>query len=209
MSRVSAGVGAFPIGVYRPAETLLHRLPVGAKVLGLAMLSVAIVAVRSMPAAWAFLAVSLGLALLARVELRTLARATRGVLIIATVVAAFQWWLFGRDRAIESFLDLLSLAVAALVLTSTTPVNAMLDALVRWLGPLRRVGVRPDRVALAFTLAIAALPGTLTLVRQTRDAARARGLGRHPRAYLTPFVIRVVARAQDTGAALQARGLGD
>ncbi len=47
------------------------------------------------------------------------------------------------------------------------------------------------------------------LALETRDAARARGLGRHPRAYLTPFVIRVVARAHETGDALTARGLGD
>ena len=41
------------------------------------------------------------------------------------------------------------------------------------------------------------------------EAARARGLGRHPRAYLTPFVIRVVARAHETGDALHARGITD
>ncbi|RYI99787.1 MAG: energy-coupling factor transporter transmembrane protein EcfT, partial [Actinomycetales bacterium] len=109
----------------------------------------------------------------------------------------------------ESFLDLVTLALVALTLTATTPVNAMLDAIVRWIGPLRRVGVDPERVALTFSLAIAALPGTVALALETRDAARARGLGKHPRAFLTPFVIRVVARAHETGAALEARGLAD
>ena len=74
--------------------------------------------------------------------------------------------------------------------------------------PFRRL-VDPERVALTITLAIGALPGTVALALETRDAARARGLSRHPRAYLTPFVIRVVARAHETGDALQARGLGD
>ena len=87
--------------------------------------------------------------------------------------------------------------------------NAILDALIRWITPLRRIGVDPDRVALTIGLAIQALPGTVALALETRDAARARGLGSHPRAYLTPFVIRVVARAHETGDALHARGIGD
>ncbi len=125
------------------------------------------------------------------------------------MVSAFQWWIDGPAKAIETLVDLLALALAAIVVSATTSVNAMLDAIVRWVGPFRRVGVDPERVALTFSMAIGALPGTVTLALETRDAARARGLGRHPRAYVTPFVIRVVARAHETGDALHARGLGD
>lgn len=196
------------VGVYQPGTTLLHRLPVGVKLGGLAMLSLAIVLVRSMPASWVFLAVALLLALVARVRLRTLLRAARGVLLLAAFVGAFQWWWYGRDKAVETFVDLIALSLAAVVVTATTPVNTMLDAFIRWITPLRRVGVKPERVALAFGLAIQALPGTIALALETRDAARARGV-RHPRAFLTPFVIRVVARAHETGDALHARGIGD
>ena len=197
------------VGVYQPGSGLLHRLPVGTKLLGLAVLSLAIVLVRSMPASWVFLAIALGLALLARVRVGTLARAARMVLLMAAFVGALQWWWYGRDKAVETFVDLVALSLAAVVVSATTPVNAMLDAFIRWIGPLRRVGVDPERVALAIGLAIQALPGTVALALETRDAARARGLGRHPRAYLTPFVIRVVARAHETGDALHARGVGD
>ena len=109
----------------------------------------------------------------------------------------------------ETLVDLVALALAAITVSATTPVNAMLDTLVRAVRPLRRVGVDPERVALTISLAIGALPGTLALALETRDAARARGLGRHPRVYLTPFVVRVVARAHEQGDALAARGLGD
>jgi biotin transport system permease protein len=197
------------VGVYQPGETLLHRLPVGVKVLGLGAFSLAVVLVRDVRASWVFLAVALAVALLARTRLAVLARATRVVLLFAVFVAALQWWLYGRDKAVETLVDLVALALAAVVVSATTPVNAMLDALVRWVRPLRRVGVDPDRVALTFALAIQSLPGTVALALETRDAARARGLGRHPRAYLTPFVIRVVARAHETGDALHARGIGD
>ncbi|WP_262847742.1 energy-coupling factor transporter transmembrane component T [Mumia quercus] len=197
------------IGTYQPGDSPLHRLPVGVKVAGLAVLSVAVVAVRSMPAAWAYLAVALVVAAVARVPLRLLARAARAVLVVAVVIAAFQWWFHGRDRAIETLLDLVTLSLMAVVLTATTPVNAMLDAFVRWITPLRRLGVDPDRVALTISLAMQAIPGTFAIAAETRDAARARGLERRPRAYLSPFVIRVVARAQETGDALAARGVGD
>ena len=195
-------------GVYQPGDSVLHRLWVGAKVAGLAGFSLAVVLVRSMPASWVFLAVATVLALVARIELRLLVRSLRPVLYMGLVFGAVQWLLYGPARAIEAVVDLLALALAAIVVSSTTPVNAMLDAFIRWIGPLRHVGVDPDRVALTVGLAIQALPGTVALAVETRDAARARGL-RHPRAYLTPFVIRVVARAHETGAALHARGIGD
>ena len=197
------------VGVHRPGTTLLHRLPVGAKLLGLALLSIAIVVVRGPVSALVFLAVAIVLALLGRLDLRLVARSLRTVLVIALLVALLQWWLFSLDRAVESLLDLVSLALLALTLSVTTAVTAMLDAVVRWLGPLRRTGLDPDRVALTIGLAVQALPGTLALAQETRDAARARGLDRSPRAHLTPFVIRVVARAHETGDALKARGIGE
>jgi biotin transport system permease protein len=196
-------------GLHQPGDTLLHRLPVGSKVLGLAILSLAVVLVRDVRAAPVFLAVTLLLAAVARVPLRSVWRAARGVLLIAVVASLFQWWWYGGEKAVETFLDLLSLGLAALSLTATTEVNEMVDALARWARPLKVLGVDPDRVALTVALTIGALPGTIALARETRDAARARGLDRNPRAYLSPFVIRVVARAHESGDALHARGIGD
>ena len=196
------------VGVYQPGHTALHRLPVGVKLAGLAAFSLTIVLVRSMPASLVFLGLAVALALLGRVSLPSLLRAARGVLVVALLVAGLQWWLSGYAKAVETLVDLVTLALAAAVLSATTPVHAMLDAIVRWVAPLRRVGVDPERVALTFTLAIQALPGTITLAVETRDAARARGL-RSPRAHLSPFVVRVIARAHETGDALAARGIGD
>lgn len=196
-------------GLYQPRSTVLHRLPIGTKVLGLAVLSLAIVLVRDVRAAPVFLAVTLLLALVAWVPMRSLWRAARGVLLIAVVAGALQWWWYGAPKAVETFIDLISLALAALSLTATTTVNEMVDALARWARPLRVIGVDPDRVALTVALTVGALPETIAIARETRDAARARGVDRNPRAYLSPFVIRVVARAHESGDALHARGVGD
>ena len=185
------------------------RLPVGAKVLALLALSITTVALRGVPAAVILVAITLTLALVTRVPGRMLLRTLRGIVLFAVAVAALQWWWTGPGRAIESLLDLTTLALLGLLLTATTPVGDMLEAFVRWAGPLRHAGVDPERVGLVISMAIQSIPATITLARETRDAARSRGLAGSPRALLTPFVIRIVARAHETGAALQARGIGD
>lgn len=185
------------------------RLPVGAKMLTLIALSITTVALHGVRSAAVLLGLVLVLAVSTRVPARTLLRTLRGIVLFAVVVAALQWWWIGPGRALESLLDLTTLALLGLLLTATTPVGDMLEAFVRWAGPLRRFGVDPERVGLVISMAVEAIPGTITLARETRDAARTRGLERSPRALLTPFVIRVVARAHEKGAALQARGIGD
>jgi len=105
---------------------------------------------------------------------------------------------------------LLLVAVAAAgLLTLTTSVTAMLDVLVRVLGPLRRVGVDPDRVALVLALAIRAVPVLLGTYHEARDARRARGMERSARALVTPLVLRTIRHADAVGEALAARGVDD
>ncbi|TIC80798.1 CbiQ family ECF transporter T component [Nocardioides sp. GY 10127] len=202
------------VALHRPGTSLLHRAPVGAKLGGLVLLSAVAVALDDPPtlglaSAAGALLVALLAGAVAGQRLSDLRASVRPLLLPLVVLGALQVLLAGPLEAARTVLLLLGLTLAASVVTATTALNAMLDAIVRWLGPLRRVGVDPDRVALAFSLTLSALPATLALAWETRDAARARGLGRHPRAFLTPFVVRVVKRAHDTGDALAARGLGD
>ena len=85
-----------------------------------------------------------------------------------------------------------------------------MDAVVRGLRPFRRLGVDPESVGLAFSLMLRAIPSTLTLAEEARDAAAgAAASSARPRARLVPLVVRVVARARETGDALHARGVGD
>jgi biotin transport system permease protein len=199
---------SYLFGVYQPGNSLLHRTWIGAKVGGLALFSLSVVLVRSVEASFVFLAIAIAAAAVARINLRVLVGSLRPVLFAAVIFAGIQWLLYGPAKATETLVDLVALGLAAIVVSTTSPVNAMLDSFVRWITPLRHVGVNPEKVALTIGLAIQALPGTVALAIETRDAARARGV-RNPRAFLTPFVIRVVARAQETGDALHARGIGD
>ena len=200
---------ASPLGTYRPGTTLLHRLPAGPKLGLLAAFGIMTVIARGPWTAAGFLTFSLLLVVWSRMPIRPILRALRPLLPVIVLVAVFQVWQRGWPTAVHVIGDLLALVIAALVFTGTTRSDAMLDAITRGLGPFRRVGVNPEKVALAFSLMIRTIPGILEIAHETRAAAKARGLERSPRALLTPMVIRTVAHAYDTGAALHARGIGD
>lgn len=197
------------LGLYRPGSTVFHRLPVGAKLSALFAFSAVVVAVRGERSSAVFLVVAILGATFARIGLGTMLRALRPALFAAVFFGAFVVWQTTWQRGAEVVGDLFALIIAATILTATTPITAMLDAIVRWLQPFRRFGVNPERVGLTFSLMMRAVPTTIETARETRDAAKARGLEHHPRARLTPMVVRVVARAYDTGDALHARGIGD
>ncbi|MCL3837960.1 energy-coupling factor transporter transmembrane component T family protein [Aeromicrobium duanguangcaii] len=197
------------LGLYVPGDTVLHRLSPGPKLLGLLVLSIGVVAARGPWLPVGVFVVAIATALWVGMSPRTLAAALRPVAIVMVVAVGFQWWMNGWQLALEVFATVLALVVAAAILTATTPTDEMLDSIVRWLGPFRRFGVNPEVVALAFSLVMTSIPTLFTIFGETRDAANARGLGRSPKATLTPAAIRVVAHAYATGDALHARGILD
>lgn len=206
MSRAaSAGL----LGAYRPADTFWHRRTAGFKLLALVAAGVVVVATRGPVSSIVFVAVAVGMVVWTGAGLRMLLTTLRGLLLVLVLLAIYQSWQHGWPRAVETVGDLVALVLAATVLTVTTPIDEMLDTIGWALRPLRRFGVDPDKVALAFSLMIRAIPTTIEIADQTRDAAVARGLQRSLRARLTPLVIRVVAHARATGDALHARGIGD
>lgn len=198
-----------PLGLYSPGSTWLHSLCPGWKILALAVLSVALTVWRT-PAVGLTALLVAGLLLVAsRAPLRQTARALLPVAVVAVVLGLFQWWSRDLSAALAVSGTLLALVVAATVVTVTSPADRVLDTVVRAAGPLRHVGVSPEVVGLTVTLMLRSVPLLVELAWEVRDAARARGLERSPRAYLVPFVLRTVARAHRTGDALAARGILD
>lgn len=197
------------LGAYRPGTTLLHRMPVGPKLAVVAAWSVLVVATRDPAVSPALAVVAILVAAWSGLQLRRTLRTMRGFLLLMVLVAVFQTWQRGADVAATVVSSLVALLLVGLAFTATTAVDDLLGTVERIASPLRLVGARPERVALAFALVLRALPAVLEVAKQTRDAAKARGLERSPRALLVPFAIRVVAHAYATGDALAARGLDD
>ena len=100
----------------------------------------------------------------------------------------------------------LSVALAAAV-SLTTRTTDMLDTIVRALGPLRRLGVRVDLIALALALTIRAIPLMVEVVREVDEARKARGLRPGPRILVAPVVLAALRTADGFADTLTARGL--
>ncbi|KRF36466.1 CbiQ family ECF transporter T component [Nocardioides sp. Soil805] len=197
------------LGIHRPGDTFLHRQRAGTKLLALMLASVVVVVASGPMSAVVFVIAAAALLVWSGARLGVTLRAMRGLLVMAAVLGAWTAWQSGWPRSVEVVGDLVALVLLATTLTVTTPVDEVMDAVVHGLRPFRRLGVDPESVGLAFSLMLRAIPSTLSLAAEARDAAVARGLERSPRARLTPLVIRVVARARETGDALHARGVGD
>lgn len=196
-------------GLFVPGTSPLHRASAGAKLALLAALTSAVVVVRTPTAVVVAAAVVLAGYGVARFGVGTAAAQVLPLRWVALLLVPFQWWTAGWRVAVVVVGTLVVCVAAAALVTLTTRVGEMLDTLERMLGPLRRVGVSPDRVALVLALAVRAVPVLVETYAQARDARRARGLERSPRALLVPLVVRTVRHADRLGEALVARGVDD
>lgn len=197
------------IGLYRPGSTVLHRLPAGAKLIALAVGTSALVAGRS-PEAVAVAAVVLVAGLvLARVPLGVAAQQVWPLRWFVVALVPFQLWAGGWRAVVVVVGTMLAAVLAAALLTLTTRVQDVLDAVTAALRPARRLGVDPERVALVLALTIRSAPLLVATFAEVSEARRARGLERSPRALLVPLVIRSIRHAHLLGEALTARGVDD
>lgn len=205
MTAASTGL----LGTYSPGDSWMHRLPASAKLGGLFVAGLVVALWQGYAGALLLFVTSVVVLAASTPQLRSTLRSLRGLLIIAAMLGGWHLWQNGWEQALEVVADLLALVLLATSVTASTPIDEVLDVITRVARPLRHVGIDPDKVALMFSLALRAVPVTISLAEETRDAARARGLERDPRARLTPLVLRTVAHAQATGDALHARGIAD
>lgn len=197
------------MGLYVPGTSVLHRAPAGGKlvVLAVGLLGLSLVTTPRTVVGGAALVLVSGM--VSRVGLRRLAAQVRPVLPVAVAIFVVQIWLRDWRTALLVVGALLVAVAAAGLVTLTTPTEELVSALVVALRPLRRFGVDPDRVALTLALTVRAIPVMVRIVGEVREARRARGAERSPRALAVPLVLRTIRHADRVGEALMARGLDD
>ncbi|HYO86247.1 MAG TPA: energy-coupling factor transporter transmembrane component T [Dermatophilaceae bacterium] len=199
-------------GQYLPGDSPLHRVGPGVKLVGLLVLTSVLLVLDGAAAlgALAAAAVLVGAgSRLAEVPARTMLAQVWPLRWWVAVLVPFQVWAQGWQPALRLAGTLVVTVAAASLVTLTTRVSEMLDALQRGLSPLQRAGVDTERIGLLFALAIRAIPVVAEALRLSREARSARGLERSPRALFTPFVLRSVRHAERVGEALAARGVDD
>lgn len=197
------------LGVHVPGRTPWHRLGVGWKYLVFLLLVVPAVAGPPLPVSLALLGATLVLVATTRAPLRLAWGLPWGVVVLFAVLAGYQAVAGRWELGVTLVAGMLTALYAARLLLLTTPMPVLIDALVRGVRPLRRLGLDPERLGLAVAIMVRSVPFVAGAFGDVRDAVRARGLERNPLALVTPVVIQAVAYARATGEALAARGLGE
>lgn len=201
---------AGPLSLYVPGTSPLHRLPASAKLLGLLIGGLLVTVPRPNALLLGIAAACVAvLFLIAGLGLAELARQIWGVRwILAFVLVGQLIFLPWYVAALSSARMLLAILLAALV-TLTTRASDILEAIERGLRPLRRLGVRTERIALVLGMAIRAVPIITDLAAEVRDAQRARGVGYSVPAMVVPLLVGSLRHADDAADALAARGMDD
>ncbi|GAA1392582.1 energy-coupling factor transporter transmembrane component T [Luteococcus peritonei] len=198
------------LGLYRPGSSPLHRLGAGPKLVALLVLGLASVLLqRSLVATLGSLAVVLVLYAVAGMDLRTTWQQVRPMAWLLLFTAAFHLWASGWRKALVYTAMIVVMVLAAALVTLTTRTTAMVDQVVRAAGPLRRLGVDPERVGLVLNLGIRCVPLVAAIAAEVREAQYAR-LGQFSlRSFAVPLVVRCLRDADALGEALAARGVDD
>jgi len=202
------------LALYVPRPSPVHRTPAGWKLLVLAGLSVLVFAVPTLPVVCGALVavVVLGVGP-ARLPAAVLARQGRTVL----------WWLVGLfvlhslltdvPTGTLTVLRLLTLVLAAAVVTATTRVTEMVAVVERICRPLEWVGVRPARIGLVIAMALRFIPLISERADRIREAQAARGGSvrglRGLTTLVVPLLVQVLQLAHTVSEALDARGADD
>jgi biotin transport system permease protein len=176
--------------------------------LGLAGAAVALVLTRETVAAL----VGLVSAILVLVSTLPPPRATlRGmvpIVVVAVLMGGYQWWRGDRSLAVEFTADFLAISCLALALTTSTPMDQAMGLVSRAAHPFRRT-IPPEAVGLVFALTARAIPQITMILKDSADAAKARGLGRSVRATVVPATVRTFGWALAVGEAITARGIAE
>jgi biotin transport system permease protein len=196
------------IQLYRPGASVVHRAPTGGK---LVVLAAAALLLSLVPQTVGSIGVVLlGVCALYRVAgfpVRVLGSELWRIRWLVPVLGVALAVFFSPLMAWINTGRVVALLLLASLLTLTTRMADLLDALHRVLRPLRRLGVDADAVAMTLSLTITMIPVVAGFADRVRDAHRARGVRMGVRA-VVPLLVLALRHADDVSDALVARGIG-
>jgi biotin transport system permease protein len=198
------------LSLYVPGTSLVHRTAAGLKLAVLAGLGVALFATARIEWVAAALVLVLAAGLLAaRLPVRVLTSQVRPVWIWLAALFGFHLLVTGPLVGAVAVLRLLTLVVAAAVVTATTRVTALVAVIERLASPLRVFGVRPARIGLVMAMTLRFIPLVADRAARIREAQAARGADRVRLGLVVPLLVQVLRMATTVGEALDARGADD
>lgn len=193
------------ISLYIPGSTWLHRVPAGAKLLVMALISPLIFMVTQWP--WLAVGLLLPLAIAASLGSAGLARLAglRVLLPVVLGIGVIQAWMMSLDAALLSITRIMLMVMLADLITVTTPMQDMMQAMRPLLRPLEFLGLSPKKLSLAMALMIRFIPVLAAQWSAQREAWQARS-HRNPKLRLVaPFVSLAMRRTDRVAESVAAR----
>ncbi|WP_226841786.1 energy-coupling factor transporter transmembrane component T family protein [Brevibacterium sp. FME37] len=212
MSRRSrAGIRPRPQLFGKVAHTpgWLHRTAPGVKLGVIALIGVVALIFRDPIINWSMFAVLVVLGFSARLKLHHFLKTWLYAGVLILIVVVMQYFFGSLQAGLTVGGTVFACVQAALLLTLTTTVAQLLDTFTVIVSPLRHLRASPDTIALTASLMVRAISHISGLLGEADRAARARGLDSSIKARVVPAILRSVKYAQDTGRALDARGIVD
>ena len=204
----------------RPSESIIHRTAPGPKLLALILLIAAISIdlpfidqslKRWVPAIGLLLTAALYATAFSGVR-KFLEQLWNLKILIALVT--IPQLLFGTsiDTVLTATVRLTDAMLLAALFSLTTKTRDLLDSIEgslasKWLSPLRRLGLKPATVSLAFAMTMNAIPMIMKFLNQTKEAQAARGLKPTPVRMTIPLLVASLKFAYEYAEALSARGV--
>ncbi|WP_152347339.1 energy-coupling factor transporter transmembrane component T family protein [Brevibacterium sp. CFH 10365] len=209
--RRNAGIRARPqlFGKVAHPRGWLHDVPTGVKLAVIAVIGIVALIFRDAVINWSMFAVLVVIGFTARLRLKHVLRTWIYVAVLVAIVMGLQYLFGSMESGLAVGGTVFACVQAALILTLTTSVAQLLDTFTVLVSPLRFFGANTEAIALTASLMVRAISHISGLLGEAERAARARGLDSSIKARIVPAILRSVKYAQDTGRALDARGVVD
>jgi len=193
------------IALHVPGNSPVHRLPVGAKLLGCLIGSTILASLHSPGPLALLLFLIVGLYALARLPASAMLTTLRPLLPVLSIIFIAQTALSGWLPAATAMLRIASLVLLAALVTFTTPLSAMIDAITRAARPLGRFGISAPKLGLAIALALRFIPALAKDWREIEDARAARGASRIGFLSIGTLILRTLCMTNALGDAIASR----
>lgn len=194
-------------GLYVSGESPIHSMRAGLKFIALFALGFFLI-MLDQNVVLATMAALVGLTFVSAAGLgaKRLWHATQPLLIWFVIIFIAQAWLADIGAAFSVILRILTLVLAAALVTHTTRLTEMSDVFATAFGFLRPLGFSMERIGFLCAMTIRLVPALFDTLRTVREAQKARGIERSYISTLVPVLIQVLKQADTMSDALVARG---
>lgn len=197
------------ISSYIAGDSWLHRCPPGVKLLGLCIVTAGLFPIDSGTIAVSGFFSALALFSVVGWEGYRRLLALRTILYLLFFLLIFHAMLGTLLSGVVAVFRLLTMVLLATLVTFTTRMEDMLDALNPVLTPLNIIGISSRRIALAIALVIRFTPVLIGLAEELGAAYKARTGKRGGPRLTAPFAVLALRTADHVSEALAARGGAD